>query len=212
MQHVHDSQAGIQTDEVGQGEGSHGDISSILHDAINIFPGTNSGLQTDDGFVDIRHQDAVRQESGSVSGAGGDLAHALDESNGGFHGLGRRLKTSDDLNALLYGDRVHKVGGDDAGGRLEVRLVGRGGSGNLGDGDGGSVGSQNSVLRSNLGQLGENAGLQVGDFGDGLDHEIYIGEVVHAGARGKSGASSVCSIAGDAFLADIFLQKLVYTK
>lgn len=61
------------------------------------------------------------------------------------------------------------------------------------------------MLGSDLGQLGENTGLQVGDFGDGLDHEIYIGEVVQAGTRKEPGARSVCGIAGDALLADILL-------
>lgn len=140
MQHLHDSQAGIQPDEIGQLERAHGNIRAVLHDSIDRVPIAHSRLETDNRLIDVRHQDPVGQEAGGIRTDGGDLAETLAEGNGGLEGLGASLETRDDLHALLNGDGVHEVGGHHTrrvGGVIGV-FCGR--CGDAGDGDGGGVG------------------------------------------------------------------------
>lgn len=63
MQYIHNSQAGIKTNKVSQGQRSHGNICSILHDAVNVLAGTNSSLQADDSLIDVWHEDTVSEET-----------------------------------------------------------------------------------------------------------------------------------------------------
>lgn len=46
------------------------------------------------------------------------------------------------------------------------------GTGNLGDGHGGSVGAENRIGLADLAQLLKGVLLQAHDFGNGLDHEV----------------------------------------
>lgn len=113
VQGFHDGEASVEANKVGQGQGAHGNIGSILHNAIDVFFCPDALFQADDGFVDVRHQNSVGQEARDVGGDGWDLAHLLAEVYSGFEGLGRGLETRDDLDAFLDGDGVHEVGGDD---------------------------------------------------------------------------------------------------
>jgi hypothetical protein len=44
------------------------------------------------------------------------------------------------------------------------------------------------MFRHYLRELGEDGGLEVGDFGDGFDYEVYVGEVVKFGAGDEAAA------------------------
>ena len=177
MQHLHDRQTRIQPDEIRQRQGAHGYIRPVLHDRVDVFFRAHARLETDDGLVDIRHQDPVGQEARGVAGLGGDLAHALHELEGrGEGGIGG-LQAGDDLDALLDGDGVHEVRGDDARGGAEVGwVVGVGGAGDFGDGDARGVGGEDGVRGADLCELAEDGGFQRGDLGDGFDHEVYVRE------------------------------------
>ena len=182
MQYFHNGEAGIQTDEIGELERTHGHVGTVLHDGIDRVSVAHSRLQADDGLVDVRHQDAVGQEPRRVSGHRGDLAHALAELDSGVEGLLACLQTADDLHALLHRHRVHEVGGDYAGGGRGVgRIRGRGG-GNLGDGDGGRVGGENGMLGADLGKLAEDVELEFRDLGNGFNDEVDGREILHLGA------------------------------
>lgn len=209
VQDIHDSQAGVQTNEVGQRQRTHGDVGAVLHDVVDVLAATDAGLEADDGLVDVGHEDTVGQEAGRVGGDGGDLAHALHELESGVDGLLGGLQAGDDLHALLDRDGVHEVRGDDARGSLEILGVRGGGRGDLGDGDGRGVGREDRVLGRDLGQLGEDARLQVGDLGDGLDHEVNGRQVVHLQGGGDAGADNVRCVAGETLLGHILLQELV---
>lgn len=209
VQNVHDGQTGVQADEVGQRQRTHGDVGAVLHDVVDVLAATDTSLEADDGLVDVGHEDAVGQETGRVGGDGGDLAHALHELKRGVNSLLGGLQAGDDLNALLDRDGVHEVRGDDARGGLEILGVRGGRRGDLGDGDGRGVGREDRVLGRDLGQLGEDARLQVGDLGNGLDHEVNGRQVVHLQGGGNAGADNIRCVAGETLLGDIFLQKFV---
>ena len=203
VQHLHDSQAGIKTDEVRQLEGTHGHVGAVLHDGIDRIAVADARLKADDGLVDVRHQDAVGQEARAVLGDGGDLAQLLAELDGGVEGFLAGLQAADDLDALLDGDRVHEVRGHDAravGG--VVGVLGRG-SGDARDGDGRRVGRQDGVLGADLGELGEDIKLKLGDLRHGLDHEVDAMQVVEARGGLEKGAGRVGLVLGDAVLGDV---------
>lgn len=162
MQHLHNRQTGVNADKISQLQRSHRYIRPVLHNIIDIFLRPYARLETDDRFVDVRHQYAVGQEARRVGRPRRDLAHAFAELHGRFQRLGGCLQPADYLDALLYGDRVHKVRADHPGrgrriGRI-VRRCGRGGD--FCDGDGGRVGREDGVRWGYSGELGEDVGFQ----------------------------------------------------
>ena len=153
MQHLHNRQTSIQADKIRQRQRTHWNIRSILHDRIDILFTAYAGLQADDRFVDIRHQNPVCQEAGGVGGLGGDLAHAFDKGDCGFESRGGCLQAGNDFYALLDGYGVHEVCGYDSRGGTEVGgVVGVGGAGDLGDGYGRRVGREDGMGWADLGQ------------------------------------------------------------
>ena len=133
VQHLHDSKARIDTNKVGQLERAHGHIRSVLHDAINVLLLADSGFQANNRLVDVRHQNAVGEESRGIRACGRDLAHSLAELEGSLESRLGCLETGDDLDALLNGHGVHEVRADHAGGGGEIGGIGCGGGGDLGD-------------------------------------------------------------------------------
>ena len=226
VQNLHDGQASIQTDEVGQLERAHGNVGAVLHDSVNVLTLAHTSLEADDSLVDVRHQNAVGQEAGRVGADGGDLAHLLAElDRGGERGL-RRLQAGDDLDALLHGHRVHEVGADDTGGGGEVRGVGGGGSGDLGDGDARGVCGEDGVRGADGGQLLKERELEVGDFLERLlvqaqmrsgrvayrnrfnDH-VDLRERIQAGVGAQPSTSSRRILLRYPLLGHVLLQELV---
>lgn len=210
VQHLHDGQARVEADKVGQLERAHGHVGAVLHDGVDGVAVADARLEADDGLVDIRHEDAVGQEAGRVGRHRGDLAEALAKGDGGVERGLRRLQAADDLDALLHGHGVHKVRRDDAGAVGRVGGVLGGGGGDARDGDGRRVGGQDGVLGADLGELGEDVKLELGDLGDGLDDEVDVGEGVDGGCWGEEGARSVGLLLGDAVLGDVFGEELFW--
>lgn len=101
---------------------------------------------------------------------------------------------------------------DNAGRGLQIVRVSRSGSGDLCDGDGRSIRREDRVLRSNLGELGEDGSLEVWNFGNGFDHHVHGIEVLNLQAGCDESASGICCLPGDAFLGDIFLEKFIWTN
>ena len=169
MQHPHDRQTRVQPDKVRQLQRAHRHIGAVAHDVVNVLARpSHARLETDDGLVDVRHQDPVGEKAGRVGAAGGRLAHALAEGSGGGDGGGGRLQARDDFDAALDGDGIHEVGCYDAGGGVGVGgRRGLGGGGDARDGDGGCVCGENGMRGTDLGEAGEDGGLEVGDFLDG---------------------------------------------
>lgn len=120
MQNIHDRQTRINANEIRQLQRAHGYIRPVLHDIIDIFFCSYAGLETNDRFVDIRHQDPVGKKARRVRGLGWYFPHFLHKGqSGGDCGLGG-LETGDYLDALLDGDGVHEMGAYYTGGGGEV--------------------------------------------------------------------------------------------
>lgn len=173
VQHLHDSQTGVEANKVGELQRAHGHVGAVLHDGVDGVAVAHARLQADDGLVDVGHQDAVGQEARRVRRHRRHLAEPLAKGHGGLERLFRGLKARDDLDAFLDWDWVHEVGGDDA------RAVGGvggvaagGGGGDAGDGDGRGVGGEDGMLGADLGELGEDVKLELGYLGNGLDDEV----------------------------------------
>lgn len=123
MQNLHDCQTRIQTDEVRQLQWAHGDVGPVLHNAVNALLVSDTGLEANNSFIDVRHQDAIGEEAGRIGRDGRDFAHAFAELNGGGERGGGGLEARDDFDAFLHWDRIHKVRGHDAGRGAEVRGI-----------------------------------------------------------------------------------------
>lgn len=210
MQDLHDGQARVDTDEIGQLQRAHGDIGSVLHDGVDIISAAHARLETDDGLVDVGHQDAVGEEARRVGGLGRDLAHLLAELERGVDGLLAGLQARDDLHALLDRHGVHEVRRDDARRGRGVGGVGGRRCRNARDGDGGCVGGQDGVRRADLGELAEDGELEVGDLRDGFNHKVHLAESVDGRGRGEAGPDLVGLSLGDSFFGDIFGQELLW--
>lgn len=89
------------------------------------------------------------------------------------------------------------------------RVAAGSGSRNARDGDGGGVGCQDGVFGADLGELGEDVELELGDLWDGLDDEVGGGELVEGGGGVQEGARRIGLFLGDALLGDIFGEELI---
>jgi len=68
VQHVHDCQADIQTNEVGQRERAHRMIHPDFHDSVDRFASADAFHDGVDRLVDHRHQDPIRDEPWKILG------------------------------------------------------------------------------------------------------------------------------------------------
>ncbi len=84
MEDLHNVQAGIQTDKIGQSQGTHGDIGSEFHCLVDVLFSSNSFVQGVYGFVDVRHEESVRDEARDVAGCRGLFGHFGGQS-GNYH-------------------------------------------------------------------------------------------------------------------------------
>lgn len=175
VQDIHDSQAGVETDEIRQSQRTHRNVGSVLHNAVNVLTATDTSLKADNSLVNVRHQNTVGEETGRISRDGWNFAHALDKRDSSVDSLLGGLQSRDNLNTLLDRHGVHEVGRDHARGGLQILGIRRGSGSNLGDGDGRSVGGKNGILGCDLSQLGKDGGLEVWDLGNGLYNKIHGG-------------------------------------
>lgn len=161
VQHLHNAQARVQPNEVRQLQRAHRHVRPVLHDRVDAVPVADAGLQRDDRLVDVRHQDAVRQEARRVGRQRGNLAHALAELEGCRERRGRGLQAGDDLHALLDGHGVHEVRAEHAAAGGEVGGILARGGGDARDADGGGVGCEDGVGGADVGEVREDLELKV---------------------------------------------------
>jgi hypothetical protein len=205
VQHSHDGETSIETNEVGESKGSHGHGTAVLENVVNVLLFSNTGLEGDDGLVDVGHEDSVSQEARGVLGDGRDLAHSLHNLQGGGEGLGRGLQAGDDLDTLLDGHGVHEVGRNDSGG------TSAGSSSNLGDGDGRGVGGQDGILLGPLVEVSEDVKLELGDLGDCLNDHVHVGHGrLQVGVTSDPASHGLGLVAGQTAFANVLLKQLVH--
>ena len=122
IEHLHDGQAGIQTDQIGKCEGAHGVIHPQFHDRVDGLRCSHPLKQGIDRLIDHGHQDPVRNESRKIIGFNRRFSHLLGEGLYRVEGIGGGLKPLDDLHQLHDRHRIHEVHSDD----LRRSLSGRG--------------------------------------------------------------------------------------
>lgn len=188
MKNIHNSKTSVKTNEISQRQWTHRHICAVLHDTINILFAAYASFEADNCFVDIWHENAIGEETRRIGRDGGDFAHALDELECRLESFGGSLQSGDDLNTLLNGDGIHEMRRYDTGRSLEVCGIFGCSCGDFGDGYRGCVCSEDGVFWCYLRELGEDGGLEVGDFGDGFNYEVDVGEVVQFGAGDESAA------------------------
>lgn len=209
MQHLHDAQASVQPDEIGQLQRTHGNVRAVLHDRVDAVPVTDARLQRNNGLVDVGHQNAVGEEARRIGRERRNLAHALAEFQGSRERRGRRLQACYDLYTLLHGHRVHEVCADHPAAGGEVFGVLARGCGDAGDADRGSVGGEDGVRRADLGELGEDLEFEVEDLGHGLNDHVDIVEVLGLGCGRETGEGGVGIGLSELLLGDVLLEELI---
>ena len=165
MQHVHDREAGVEADEVGELEGAHRVVGAELQRGVDGDDGADALVERVDRLVDHRHQHAVDDEGGEVLGARGDLADLLDHAE--EHLVGRLVggDAADELDELHHRHRVHEVEAHEP-----LRPVGAGGEPR--DRDRRGVGGQDGVGAEVRHQRLEDLVLQRLLLGRRLDDEV----------------------------------------
>jgi len=188
---VHDEGAGVEADEVGEAEGSHGEVAAELHDAVDGFGFGDAFHPCVEGFVDHGHEDAVGDEAGAIVCDEGCFAEFFGEVAGALDDGGVGLESGDDLDESHDGDGVEEVHSDDAGAGAVDGVFG--GAGEFGDADGGGVGAERDVaaLLEHVGEVGEDSLLGVGVFDDGFDDPVGFGDGVEVAGVGDAGESGV---------------------
>jgi hypothetical protein len=176
VQHVEDSQAHVQSDEVREGERAHRVVHAELHDRVDGLGRADALHHREDRLVDHRHEDAVGDEAGVVVAAShGGLAQALGTSSRHGHRLVRGRLAPDQL------DEWHQRNGFM---KCMPRPCGvAGGGAELGDGDRRGVRRQNHRGPADPIEGAEQVALDLGVLDDGLDDVIRGGQIVERVAR-----------------------------
>ena len=166
VEHIHDSQADVQSDEVAQLQGTHGVVGAQLHgrvDARNV----GHALHLDEGgLVDHGDKDAVDHEPGGLVDLHRGLAQLLGDGGDGRDGLGGGIGPGNDLNELHTVGGVEEVHPDE--GTAQALT-------DLGDGQGGGVGGEDAALLADLVQLAEGGLLDLHILEGGLHDQVAVG-------------------------------------
>ncbi len=109
MQHVHDRQAGVETDEIRQFKRAHRVIGAQFHRAVDGLHRSHAFIQGINRLVDHWHEDAVYDEGREIFGRGGGFAEAVHHGFAGVEGFGVCGDAADQFDQLHHRDRVHEM-------------------------------------------------------------------------------------------------------
>src|SRR6267143_23298 len=135
LQHLHDREADVEADQIGECERTERVIHAEFHHLIDTFGGRDSILHAEDRLIDHRHQHAIRHESRRVVHFDRSLSQLLYDLHGSIYGVVRRLQSTYYLDELHDGHGIHEVHPDDVARPLGVL-------GELRDGNRGRVAGQ----------------------------------------------------------------------
>src|SRR6266545_7722370 len=167
LQHLHDREAHVEADQIGERQGPERMIHAELHHLIDRLRRGDTLVHTEDRFVDHRHQHPVRDEAGRVVHYDRRLAEGFHDLESPGDGLFPSPLSPYYLDERHWGYWIHEMHADDPLGPL--RLLG-----DFGDRYRRGVGREDRALRSQTVQLLEDVELGVGILGRSLDHERGI--------------------------------------
>src|SRR6266480_917145 len=113
LEHFHDGETDIETDQVGERQRTQRMAHAELHDLIDRLRRRHALVDTKDRFIDHRHEHAIRDEAGSIVHFHGRLSQRLHNCNGFLNGFIRRLSSTNYFNEFHDRHRIHEVHADD---------------------------------------------------------------------------------------------------
>src|SRR5258706_376838 len=167
LQHLHDREAHVETDQVGERQRTERVGHPELHHLIDRLRRRDALVHAEDGVVDHRHQHAIGHESRGIVHFDRSLSQRLDDFYGSFYGLVRRLWSTYYLDQFHDGHRIHEMHPDDPIGPL-------GHLGDFGDRDRRGVGREDRTFRRQAVQVLEDVELDVRVLGHRLHHDLSI--------------------------------------
>src|SRR4051794_19403258 len=174
LEHLHDRDARVEADQVGQGERAERVREAELGDGVDRLRLGDAVVQRPHRLVDERHQDPVRDEAREVVCDGRRLAEVARELRDLAGGLVGGVAAADDLDELQDRYGIEEVHADHP-----VRPAGRGGK--RPNRDRGRVGGEDRPRRQLLVGTAEELFLRVRVLDDRLDHQVRGDEIVDDG-------------------------------
>src|SRR5258706_506138 len=198
LQHLHDREAHVETDQVGERQRTERVVHAERHHLIDRLRRRDALVHAEDRFVDHRHQHAIGHESRGIVHFDRSLSQRLDDFYGSFYGVVRGLWSTYDLDEFHDGHRIHEVHPDDPLGPL-------GQLGDFGDRYRRGVGREDRAFRRQAVQVLEDVELDLRIFRRGFDDEIEVVKVIEVGG-GSDASERVCRLlmADGAFLLQAF--------
>ena len=167
----------VETDQVEQRERAHRVAAAVAHRRVDVLARGVVALVHRDRVVEVAEEQGVGDEAGLVATHDRALAEPAHQAfDVGEHG---RVGDDglDDLDEVLDRRGVEEVHADDAAGKAV-------GGGDLGDRERRGVGGQDRVGPHDVVEVAEDRLLDLERLDDRLDHEVGVGEVLHAGREG----------------------------
>ena len=84
-------------------------IHAELHDAVDAFAACDAFVKSKDGFVDHRHQDAIRDEAWRVLTIERDFAELFGQCSDFFLSFDGSGHAADDFDQLHHRNGIHEV-------------------------------------------------------------------------------------------------------
>ena len=122
VQHLHDREAGVEPDEIGEFQRTHRMMGAEPHRRVDRLDVADAFIERVDRLVDHRQQDAVDDEGRKIFRDRDLLAELGDELLGGLEGRVVGGDAADDLDQFHQRHRIHEMNADEA-----LRPVGGGG-------------------------------------------------------------------------------------
>ncbi|MPL88776.1 hypothetical protein SDC9_34803 [bioreactor metagenome] len=202
VQHVHDRQAGVEADEVGELERAHRVVRAQLHRHVDRLHVADAFVKRVDRLVDHRDQDAVHDEGREVLGRRRGLAELRDDRE---HRLIGRIvggDAADQLDELHHRHRVHEVHAHEPLGPVGLR-------GEPGDRDRRGVRGEDRRRFQMRHQGREDLILDLFALGRCLDHQVGLAEVGQGQRGGDAGKGGGLVLGGDLLARDLAVQVLL---
>ena len=157
-------------------------VGTQLHSGVDTGD-VGDALHLDEGsLIDHRDQDAVDDEAGSLIDLNGGLADLNADLLDGLDGLGGGVHTGDDLDKLHAVSGVEEVHADQ---RTAQTLA------DLGDGQRGSVGSENALGLADLVQLAKGGLLDLHILESSLNDQVAVSAQILLQASGDGSHAAV---------------------
>ncbi len=202
MQHLHDRQTGIQTDEIGQFQRPHRMVRAEFHRRVDRLDVPDALIEGVDRLVDHRLQDAVDDEGRKILRYRDLLAELADKFLGGVEGGIVGGDAADQLDQLHQRHRIHEMNADEF-----FRAIGRGGEPR--DRDRRGVGGDDRSRLQRCAELMKYLALDLFLFDRGLDHEIAVRQPVERLAGGDPVERLLARVLGNGLLGDLPRQMAV---